>query len=119
MATVRIVDPPEMLAHSAAQEVALRAGDSIARRGRFDLALAGGRTPKALYLALAEGGAPDYRSRIDWQRVYCYQGDERGVPPSHPDSNYRMQLDALLGHVPIPPAQLVRFTAEAPDSDAV
>ncbi len=47
-----------------------------------------------------------YRKRIEWAKVHVYFGDERTVPPYHPDSNYRMANDALLSKVPIPRADL-------------
>jgi 6-phosphogluconolactonase len=67
-------------AASAAFRVAARA--AIASRGRFAVALTGGRVALSLYdqIAVSEG--------IDWSRVALYWGDERAVPPDHPDSNY-------------------------------
>ena len=68
--------------------------------GPFALNLSGGSTPKSLYALLA---TEIYRSKIAWERVHVFFGDERFVPPYHPDSNYRMAREALLAHVPIPP----------------
>jgi 6-phosphogluconolactonase len=68
-----------------------------AAKDNFRLSLSGGSTPKALYSLLA---TEPYRSRIAWDRVEFYWGDERFVPHDHPDSNYRMANDALLSHVP-------------------
>jgi 6-phosphogluconolactonase len=45
-----------------------------------------------------------------------YWGDERHVPPEHPDSNYRMAREALLDHVPLPGANVHRVPAEEPDA---
>jgi len=67
--------------------------------GPFAMNLSGGSTPKKLYELLA---TERYRRKIDWQRVHIFFGDERFVPPDHPDSNYRMAREALLSHVPIP-----------------
>jgi 6-phosphogluconolactonase len=63
----------------------------------FRLSLSGGSTPKALYSLLAQ---EPYGSRVEWERVEFYFGDERFVPHDHPDSNYRMANDALLSHIP-------------------
>ena len=46
-----------------------------------------------------------------WQRVHWFWGDERFVPPDHPDSNYRMVREALLSRVPVP------AEPRPPDSD--
>src|SRR3954471_8323668 len=70
---------------------------------RFDVALSGGSTPKLLYSLLA---AEPYRSRIPWDRVHFFWSDERFVPRSHPDSNFRMAREALLDRVPVPKANV-------------
>jgi 6-phosphogluconolactonase len=68
---------------------------AIAERGTFTLALSGGSTPKPLYEALAQQDLP-------WEKVHVFWGDERYVPPNHPDSNEGMARAAWLNHVPIP-----------------
>lgn len=97
------------VADAAAQFVVDCAADAIAARGRFTLALSGGSTPRPLYewLATDEG-----RDQIDWARVHLFWGDERGVPPDHADSNYRLARETLLDHVPIPAAQIHRIHGE-------
>ena len=47
-------------------------------------------------------GSDIMRVKIDWTRVHLFFGDERFVPHDHPDSNYRMVREALIGRVPIP-----------------
>lgn len=99
----------EALSHACAQRFAELAAQAIAARGEFHVALSGGTTPRSLYQRLA---TPEFANRIDWQRVHIWFGDERSVPPDHPDSNYRMAREALLGHVPIPAGQVHRIEAE-------
>ena len=94
---------PESLARRLADRLQDQARDAIAERGAFHLVLAGGGTPRKLYEALAR---PERRDRLDWSRVHIYFGDERCVPPDHPDSNYRMARIALLDQVPIPARQV-------------
>jgi 6-phosphogluconolactonase len=53
---------------------------------------------------------------IDWAHVQLFFGDERHVPPDHPDSNYRMVKEALLAHAPIPDANVYRIRTELPDA---
>ena len=79
------------------------------------VALAGGSTPKAMYRLLA---SPAYRERVEWRRVEIYFGDERCVPPDHPDSNYRMAREALLDHVPLGADRVHRIAGERPPEEA-
>jgi 6-phosphogluconolactonase len=66
---------------------------------RITVALSGGATPRRLYELLAE---PPRRDRMPWERIHWFWGDERFVPPDHPDSNYRMVREAMLSRVAIP-----------------
>ena len=74
------------------------------------VALAGGSTPRALYELLA---SDDYRDRTDWEEVEVFFGDERAVPPDHPDSNFGMANRALLSHVPLAEGAVHRMEGEA------
>lgn len=104
-------------AELAAQEVVARAQAAASLRGRFTLALAGGRTPQALHALLADPAQP-FRARVPWARTEVFFGDERCVPPGHPDSNYRAAREALLAHVPLPERQVHRMRGEDPDPAA-
>jgi 6-phosphogluconolactonase len=70
------------------------------------IALSGGSTPRGFHALLAESDG------IDWTKVHVYWGDERTVPPDHPESNYRMARETLLEHVAIPPEQVHRMRGE-------
>ena len=72
--------------------------DSIKRDNLCRIALSGGSTPKALYSLLANRVDKGMARGIDWARVHLFFGDERCVPPDHPDSNYRMVKQSLLVH---------------------
>src|SRR5256885_2167785 len=110
--TVTVVPDPDALADAAARLIAEAAADAIEARGRFMWALAGGETPRATY---ARPALPPFPEPADWRRVWVFFGDERAVPPDHPDSNYRMAHETLLGKVPIPAAQVLRIRGEAED----
>ena len=98
-AEVRVFSNVDALNHSGAGEFARAAREAVAARGRFAVALAGGSTPRGVYLQLAaeeRNGA----NRLPWERIHVFFGDERCVPPDHPDSNFRMASESLLAHVP-------------------
>ncbi len=100
------------VARAAARQFVEWAWQFIARKGEFDVALAGGNTPRTLYRTLASS---EFRTQVDWARVHIFWGDERAVPPDHPDSNYGMARGELLVRVPIPPANVHRMEADRPD----
>jgi len=81
----------------------------MARHGRFSVALSGGSTPRALYSLLA---TDEFVARVDWSRLHVFWGDERCVPPDHPESNYGMARQALLDHVRIPLSNIHRIPCE-------
>jgi len=98
------------MAAAAAEEVRAIAAATIAARGRFRVALAGGSTPRAVYPHLLTG--------VDWARTDVFLGDERAVPPDDPQSNYRMARETLLAPAHVPDANVHRWRAEAADLDA-
>src|SRR3989304_957820 len=68
--------------------------------------------------ALSAGlAAEPVRARVDWERVQVFWGDERCVPPDHPDSNYRLAHELLLSRVPVRPENVYRMRGEAIDPD--
>ena len=79
------------------------------------VALSGGSTPRRLYELLAR---EPFRRQIPWASVEFFWGDERTVPPDHPDSNFRMANEVLLAPLGISPARIHRIEAERPDRDA-
>ena len=100
----------EAVAQGAAEWIAELARLSVAERGRFGVALAGGSTPRRIYEILAGGEGPG--RWIDWPKVHVFFGDERTVPPDHPDSNFRMAHEALLSRVALPPENVHRMIGE-------
>ena len=100
------------LANLAAQRIAAALTLAIAAEGRASLVLAGGTTPRAAYERLAT------ISGIEWARIDVYFGDERAVPPTHPDSNFQLAEGALFSRVALPSTNVHRMHAEEPDQDA-
>ena len=96
---------PELL---VVDDVATAAAERIRALRPRTLVLAGGRTPRALYERLGMDDLP-------WSEVDVWFGDERCVPPDHPDSNYRMAHEALLSRVQ---ARVHRMPSEGCDAAA-
>jgi 6-phosphogluconolactonase len=107
------VQDVEALADRAARLFVERAAGAIQAHRMFRVALAGGNTPRAVYARVADD--PSLRSRVDWTRVQFFFGDERHVPPEHPDSNFRMSREAMLDRLPIRPDQIWRIKGEYDD----
>ncbi|HET7340456.1 MAG TPA: 6-phosphogluconolactonase [Methylomirabilota bacterium] len=110
-----VVDDAVALADTAARVIVDTALEAAAARGRFTVALAGGNTPRMTYERLAQ---PPLRDRMPWDRTWVFFGDERGVPPMHPESNYGMAHATLLSKVPVPPERVLRIRGEAEDPEA-
>ncbi|OEK04711.1 6-phosphogluconolactonase [Roseivirga misakiensis] len=79
------------------------------------VALSGGSTPKILFDLLAS----KYLNEIDWSKIHLYWGDERCVPPTDDDSNYKMTVEHLISKINIPEANIHRVLGEnLPDDEA-
>lgn len=89
--------------------------EQLAGNERFDVALSGGSTPKLLFEILAK----DYQE-VDWSKVHFWWGDERCVPPTDDDSNFKMTNDRFLSRVDIPEENIHRVKGDNdPESEAI
>ena len=110
------------LAAAAADHFVEVVSSVLLERDFAHVALAGGSTPRAVNALLV---AQPRRRAVDWLRVVFWFGDERCVPPTHPDSNYRMNDETLLEPLGVARAQVHRMRGEddpsaaAADYDAV
>lgn len=109
MADILVFSDANALIEAGAEKFFQIALESIKRYGRFSVALSGGNTPRPLFAAL---GSAEFYSRLAWENVHLFWGDERHVPPEHPDSNYRMIKDVLLSRIAIPQENIHRVPAE-------
>ena len=100
------------LSRAAATYVYLLGKRSVARRGRFDLLLAGGRTPCEIYRLLSDRAR---HGRSLWRNTHIYWSDERAVGAKHPDSNYGMAREWLLDRLELRPEQVHRIGVDGPD----
>ncbi|WP_300318977.1 6-phosphogluconolactonase [Accumulibacter sp.] len=89
----------------ASETIVACAARAIEQRGRFDIVLAGGNTPRAVYERLRDVSS-------DWSRWRIYFGDERCLPPLDPARNSRMAGDAWLDRVPIRRSQVHAIPGE-------
>ena len=117
-AAVKIATTPTALAELAAAEFVQAALAAVRQSGRFSVALAGGSTPVALYRLLARRGHLVPPGPLPWGQIHLFWGDERHVPPAHPDSNFGAAEAALLDAVAIPPANVHRIHGELADARA-
>jgi 6-phosphogluconolactonase len=99
------------LARRAAHHFVEMAQESVAARGLARIAISGGSTPKAAFELLANPKEPFLRA-MPWEKLELYWVDERTVPPTDADSNFRMTKEALLDHVPLKAEQIHRMEGE-------
>ncbi len=112
---IRTFTTPQEISAAAAEEVVRAANEAVNRDGRFTLALSGGSTPKNLYNLLATNA----RTALPWDRMFFFWGDERHVPPTDPESNYRMADETMLAKIPVAASNVFRIKTENPDAAAV
>ena len=98
-----IFDTPQAVAEAFARDLVQR----IAAADQLTIALSGGSTPKLLF----DHMAAEYAD-IDWSKVHLYWGDERCVPPTEDDSNYKMTVTHLLSKIDMPEANVHRVLGE-------
>jgi 6-phosphogluconolactonase len=133
-----ITAPHEVLLEKAVAFITDLAYRALTERGRFTLVLSGGNTPRALHRKLAEGiTKARYRElgytlpqevrrcprnpdaiTLPWAHTLLFQGDERYLPPSHPESNYGMARETLIRHICVKPANIHRMPTESGDPEA-
>ena len=111
---IRILANGTAIARRAAQELVQAAASGVREKGSFNVVLAGGSTPQALYSLLVND--PTLRAQVPWDKMHLFFGDERHVPPDHPDSNFRMATEAMISKSPMKPEQVTRIKGEYPDA---
>lgn len=105
---------PEAMAVAAAGLIIDRARAAVAKRGLFSLVIAGGATPLPLYKLLA---SPPLAREMPWHDTHIFQGDERCVPPTHPESNFGRAAATLLAPGLVPEANIHRMAGELPPAE--
>jgi 6-phosphogluconolactonase len=105
----------EAMARQAAASFVAHAQAAIAARGRFNVVLSGGTTPRLIFSVLA---GSEFAPQVEWARVHFFWGDERPVPPSDHDSNFRLAHEYLLQPLGIAPENIHRIEGELPPAEA-
>jgi 6-phosphogluconolactonase len=100
-AGTHVLQDPQAVAREAAERLIVVCGEN--RPERIAICLSGGSTPKVLYGLLA---GPDYATRVPWERIHWFFGDDRVVPWDDARSNVRMVREAFGHGAPIPPTHL-------------
>jgi 6-phosphogluconolactonase len=103
------------LAQAAARSIVEFGLEKIGAQGRFTLVLSGGGTPAATYRLLPELAES---KRLDWTKVFLLFGDERCVPPEHPDSNFGMVQRTIIDQIDIPDRNVLPMLCTVSPEDA-
>ena len=106
---VRVFQDIEVLSRAAAEFLVSLARQNSASKGGFTVVLSGGSTPKRLYTLL---GSSPYREILPWRQMHFFWADERCVPQDHPESNFKLALDAFLSNVAVPRENIHRIKGE-------
>ena len=101
----------DAVARAAAKLIANEARDAVATRGKFVMAVSGGKTPWIMLRDLAQEEVP-------WNNVHVVQVDERVAPEGDPDRNLTHLRASLLEHAPLRPEQIYAMPVESGDLEA-
>jgi 6-phosphogluconolactonase len=108
---IEVLDNADAVAEEAAAVVAAAARLAVAARGRFVIAVSGGRTPWPMLRALADLDVP-------WEGVHVLQVDERIAPTGDPDRNLTHLRESLLAVAPLGPERIHAMPVDSPNLDA-
>ena len=108
---IKIFADADAVAMAAAKVIAAEARAAVAARGKFIMAVSGGRTPWQMLRSLANEEVP-------WKNVHVVQVDERIAPAGDADRNLTHLRESLLLHAPLPPGQIYAMPVESSDLDA-
>jgi 6-phosphogluconolactonase len=111
---IKIFKDLEVLSHEAAFLFHKLSAKAVEERGQFLVSLNGGSTPNRLFQLLGT----EYQTKVEWDKVHIFWGDERCVPPGEPGSSYGQACDAFLSHVTIPDSNIHRVKGELQPAEA-
>jgi len=114
MKGIEIFEDHAGLVLGAAERIVATLAATLKEKGSATFVLTGGNTPRPIYELLAQ---PPYSERILWDDVDFFWGDERCVPPDHPDSNFGMAWKAFLSRLPVRANRIHRMLGEPEDHE--
>lgn len=100
---LHIQNDPAAVSLDLAEWITAAIETALKKQDRFTWVVTGGNSPKALYELLA---TDPYKSRIDWNKLHIFWGDERAVPFTDERNNAKMTYEHLLDKVSVIPAQV-------------
>ena len=110
---IKVFKDTHELSQYAANLFTETANQSIAKRGRFLVALSGGSTPMRLYELLGK----QFQNKVDWSNVHFFWGDERCVPVDDAGNSYGQTKKVFFDKINIPDENIHRVLSELePDS---
>lgn len=110
---IKIYETPKKVYNAIAKNIVKLVQES--NQEVFDIALSGGNTPKGLFIKMST----KYRDKIPWGRIHFWWGDERCVPPTNEQSNYKTAVDLLFSSIDIPKNNIHRIHGEEdPETEA-
>jgi 6-phosphogluconolactonase len=107
---IEVLPDADTVAQQAAAFVAAAARDGVHTRGKFVMAVSGGRTPWQMLRALAKEDVP-------WASLEIFQVDERIAPAGDPVRNLTHLRASLLERVPLRSEQIHAMPVELPELD--
>ena len=108
---LQVFDTPQQAAEACGAAIFEHASKARAERGHANIAVSGGSTPRIMFEWMA-------KQSFDWSNVHLFWVDERCVPPTDEQSNYRMTKLSLLDAIALPAAQIHRIEGELDPSIA-
>ena len=108
---INVFKTVQELLTSMADYFVLTAKSSISSRREFNVALSGGSSPRRLYEMLA---SPDFKHRIEWDKVNFFFGDERYVPANDSENNALMVKKALFDPLNISSSNIFAINTSLP-----
>jgi 6-phosphogluconolactonase len=108
---IEVLPDADAVARKAAEIIAAEARAAVKARGRFIVAVSGGRTPWQMLRALANEDVP-------WEGVNVVQVDERIAPAGESDRNLTHLYESLLEHAPLRPDQIYAMPVEEPELES-
>src|SRR5215470_3135167 len=113
----RVYDGPDALARAAAEHFLEQSQKIVVAKGKVRIAVSGGSTPKRTFELLANP-KEKFLQAMPWGQIELFFVDERTVPPTDKDSNYRMTREAMLNSGPLKSEQVFRIEGELSPEEA-